>query len=513
MKPKFLQFGVGLVLIGVGLFAMLKFTAFRFSRQQMGGQGTGGDSAASPSALGLDYFSQRPIGNPPEDTPWITDLQIADLDGDGLKDILVCDAKRNRVCWIRQVRRGVFEEQDIGEPIAGPAHVEVADLNGDGHTDILVASMGRIMPSNDKIGAVVVLVNDGKNRFTNRVLLDKATRVTYVAAADFNRDGLPDLIVGQFGYVEGEIRWMENLGDWQFKSHPLLDLSGTIQSPAADMNGDGLFDVVGLVSQDSEEVHLLQGSQLAHFRDRVLYGSTNKDYGSSGLTIADVNRDGRPDIVYTNGDGFDYATPGLRPWHGVQWLENAGQGKFVFHRVGDLPGAFSPVVADIDGDGDNDIVACSDFNDWKNPEAVSLMCFENDGANRFTARPLAHAPTHLVVVKAADLFNDGRIELVTGAFMFYPPYDRKSRVTLWTPKQEAVHSSIIEGSSSLAGRGVPACHQPAAKSRKRPTRWSVNGSWVTGSASLRALVGGVGFSAGCHYRNTMRQRRLSWSTD
>jgi len=125
-----------------------------------------------------------------------------------------------------------------------------------------------------------------------------------------NKDGRPDLVVGQFGYLEGEIRWMENLGNWQFKSHQLLDLPGTIHAPVADLTGSGNLDVVALVSQDAEEVHAFAGDGAGHFRDRVLYGSTNKDFGSSGLSIADVNRDGRPDIVYTNGDGFDYATPG-----------------------------------------------------------------------------------------------------------------------------------------------------------------------------------------------------------
>jgi hypothetical protein len=309
-------------------------------------------------------------------------------------------------------------------------------MNGDGHLDVLVSSMGVVPPSNDKVGAVVVLVNDGTNHFTNRVLLEKVARVTYVAAADFNKDGLPDLVVGQFGYVEGEIRWLENLGNWQFKSHSLLDLPGTIHAPVADMNGDGKLEIIALVTQDSEEIHMFEANSLTHFRDRVLYGSTNKDFGGSGLCIGDVNKDGRPDIVYTNGDGFDYATPGPRPWHGVQWLENLGGGKFSYRRIGDFPGAYSPVVVDIDRDGDNDIVACSGFNDWKDHNAVSLICFENDGANHFTPRPLAHAPTHLVVVKAADLFNDGRIELVTGAFMFYPPYDRESRVTLWESKPQ-----------------------------------------------------------------------------
>ena len=264
----------------------------------------------------------RGIGRAPEGNPLITDLLIVDLDGDGLKDVLVCDAGRNRVSWIHQVRPHEFVEQDIGETVAGPAHVEVADLDGDGHLDVLVASMGVIPPSNVKSGAVVVLVNDGTNHFANRVLLQDVARVTYVAAADLNHDGRLDLVVGQFGYIEGEIRWMENRGNWQFESHQLLDLPGTIHAPVADLNGDGNLDIAALVAQDSEEVHAFIGDGAGHFRDRVLYGSTNKDYGSSGLSIADVNRDGRPDIVYTNGDGFDYATPGSRPWHGVQWLEN-----------------------------------------------------------------------------------------------------------------------------------------------------------------------------------------------
>jgi hypothetical protein len=291
--------------------------------------------------------------------------------------------------------------------------------------------MGMVTPSNLPSGAVIVLVNEGGGRFTPRVLLEKVARVTYVGAADFNGDGRLDLVIGQFGYLQGEVRWMENKGDWHFESHSLLDLPGTVHAPAADLTGDGHPDIAALVTQDSEEVHLFTGEGKGAFRDRVLWGSTNKDYGGSGLSLSDLNADGRPDILVTNGDGFDYATPGSRPWHGVQWLENLGGGKFTFHRVGDFPGCYSPVGADLDGDGDLDIVATSGFNDWSRAEAVSLMAFENLGGGRFEPRPLAHAPTHLIVVKAADLFNDGRVALVTGAFVFYPPYDRASRITLW----------------------------------------------------------------------------------
>ncbi len=385
--------------------------------------------------LGLDFYTHRPIGNAADGLPWISDILIVDLDGDGLKDVLVCDGRLNKVTWIRQVRLGVFEEQDIGGPVAGPAHLEVADLRGTGHLDVLVASMGIIFPDNDKIGSVVVLENDGKNHFTNRVLLEKVARVTSVHAARMTKSGRMDLAVGQFGYNEGEVRWMENLGYPNFRSHQLLDLPGTINAPIVDLNGDGHLDIVALVSQDSEEVHAFMNDGDGNFRDHILHGSTNKDYGSSGICIADVDQDGRPDIVYTNGDGFDYATPGSRPWHGVQWLRNLGGGKFVFRRVGDFPGAFSPAVADLRGSGFQDIVATSCFNDWHDKNAVCLMAFENDGTSHFTPRVLSRDLTHLVVVKAADMFNDGRVELVTAAFMFYPPYDRVSRVTLWEHRE------------------------------------------------------------------------------
>lgn len=396
--------------------------------------GTGAARTSESRSSDQPRFAPRAIGDAPDGTPWISDLVIADLDQDGLNDVLVADAQRNRIGWIRQTRPGVFEERMIGDGVAAPAHISVVDLDCDGYLDVLVASMGVIPPSNARTGAVIVLVNDGMQRFSNRVLLQDTARVSSVEAADLNGDRRLDLVVGQFGFLQGEIRWMENLGDGGFRSHSLSDLPGTIHTPVVDLNGDGHLDIVALISQDTEEVQAFLGDGKGGFRSHVIHGSTNKDFGSSGLCVADINRDGRPDIAYTNGDGFDYATPGPRPWHGVQWLENRGEMKFAYHRVADFPGCYSPAVADLDSDGDLDLIASSAFNDWKSPEATSLMWFENDGQQRFTAHPLAQWPTHLVVVQAGNLVQSGRTALVTGALLFYPPFRQISRVTLWEPQ-------------------------------------------------------------------------------
>jgi hypothetical protein len=67
---------------------------------------------------------------------------------------------------------------------------------------------------------------------------------------------------------------------------------------------------------------------------------------------------------------------------------------------------------------------------------TTLMFFENDGQQRFTPRILAHAPTHLIVVKAAEMNNEVQPELVTGCFGFYPPFEPAARVTLWERRQK-----------------------------------------------------------------------------
>lgn len=398
------------------------------------GCGPAKDSAAShPSKSRKLHFEPHPIGRAAVDRPWITDLEIADLNGDKLPDIVACEGRQNEVFVLWQDAAHGFREEVVCSTIKGPAHVEIADVDGDGLPDLLVAGMGSILPSTERTGTVTLLFNRGKGNFSPKVVASDLARVTYVGAGDFNRDGRIDLVVGAFGYLQGNIAWLENAGDGSFRSHDLFDLPGTVHAPAVDLDGDGNLDIVALVSQDSEEVHFFQGDGSGHFQDRILYGSTNRDFGSSGLTVADINGDGRLDIVYTNGDGFDYATPGSRPWHGVQWLENKGSGQFEFHRLGSLPGAYSPVVADLDGDGRQEVVVSSGFNDWSRQDSLSLAAFQSDG-DGFELVPLSTALTHLVVVRAADLDGDGRPELVTGAFMFYPPFDRPSRITLWKQK-------------------------------------------------------------------------------
>ena len=386
-----------------------------------------------PKGAPSRFLQPRPVGLPiaPKTRPLVAHVTIVDLDQDGLADIVACDVLENRVVWLRQAPPGTFTETTLGAEVRAPAHAEAVDIDRDGDLDLLVASLGVMFPSNARIGSVVVLEHDGHGRFTNRVLAAEIARVADVRAGDLDGDGDLDLAVAGFGYDDGETHWMENLGNWRFRSTRLLNLSGAINVEVVDLDRDGDLDIASLVSQEWEEVYAFVNDGRGRFEPKLIWGSTNDDFGSSWLTAVDLDQDGDADFLYSNGDAFDYAPPSGRPWHGVQWLENTGAMNFVMHRLADFSGASSPQPADVDGDGDLDVVVVSAYNAWDDPAAQSLVWLENDGGMRFAMRDAASAPTHLVTVAAGDLSGDGRPDLVTGGMHISRPYDRMSRITLW----------------------------------------------------------------------------------
>ena len=275
----------------------------------------------------IDFLDKMPVGLPITEPPFISNVQTTDLDGDGLMDIIVCDCKSNSVNWIRQFPAGVYTETVLADSMNAPAHVQIIDFDKDGDKDILVAVLGVIFPNNDKIGSVVILENDGKNHFKKHIVVDKVARVSDVRAGDLDNDGDLDLAVAQFGYDDGETRWIENLGNWKFKSHILQNLSGPINVEIVDIDKDGDLDIISLVSQEWEEIYGFINDGKGNFTSKLLWGSNNEDFGSSGIYMCDLDKDGDADILYTNGDAFDYIPPRGRPWHGIQWLERWAAGR------------------------------------------------------------------------------------------------------------------------------------------------------------------------------------------
>lgn len=380
----------------------------------------------------IDFLDPSPIGSAFTDPPLISHLQAGDLDSDGLPDVIVCDCRSNTVNWIRQFPSGTFTETVLAGEMIAPAHVEINDFDNDGDNDLIVAVLGMLFPNNDKIGSVVILENNGKNVFTKHIVTEKIARVSDVRAGDLDGDGDKDLAVAQFGYDDGETRWIENLGGWNFRSHILQNLSGPINVILNDIDNDNDPDIISLVSQEWEEIYCYINNGKGKFLPKLLYGSSNQDFGSSGIYMSDVDQDGDEDILYTNGDAFDYIPPQGRPWHGVHWLENKGNLVFEFHRLNNFMGAYNARPYDIDNDGDLDLFAVSAFNLWDRPESQSFIWLENTGGMQFITHEIANNPSHLLTLELCDFNKDGLMDMVTGGMHTYPPNDRMARITLWT---------------------------------------------------------------------------------
>jgi hypothetical protein len=397
------------------------------------GEKVGYSEASADTAGGavINFLDPISVGQSFAEAPLISHIQAADLDGDDLLDVIVCDCRSNTVNWIRQYPAGTYSETVLASNVVAPAHVQVCDFDRDGDNDLMLAVLGMLFPNNDKIGSAVILENDGHCHFRKHIVADKIARVSDMRAGDLDKDGDLDLAVAQFGYDDGETRWIENLGGWKFQSHNLQHLSGPINVEITDIDKDGDLDILSLVSQEWEEIYCFINDGKGNFQPKLLYGSSNQDFGSSGIYMADADQDGDEDILYTNGDAFDYIPPQGRPWHGVQWLENMGNLVFEFHRICNFTGAYNARPVDIDGDGDLDIFSVSAFNLWDKPESQSFVWMENTGNMQFRRHDITSKPTHLLTLELGDFNKDGFMDMVTGGMHTYPPYDRMSRILIW----------------------------------------------------------------------------------
>ena len=298
-------------------------------------------SAILPSGPPAAFLSSRPIGDPirGDERPRIANVQVVDLDSDGLADVLACDALRNRVGWIRQFPKDVYSRNLAGRYPGAGARRRRSISTAMATSTCVVAALGVLMPSNNRVGSVVILENDGRQRFTDHVLADQIARVADAEAGDLDGDGDLDLAVAGFGYDDGETSWLENKGGWKFEQHVLLRLSGPINAIVTDINRDGRSG-----HRRAGQPGVGRDLGVRQRRPRPLHARDDLGLDECRLRIeldfpCRLDRDGDLDILYSNGDAFDYAPANSRPWQGVQWLENTRDMQFEFHRIADLPGA------------------------------------------------------------------------------------------------------------------------------------------------------------------------------
>jgi hypothetical protein len=373
-------------------------------------------------------------GPPQPKPPAISNVNLVHLFDKDRLDVLACDM---RTGWVTAFTP--YAAASTCRPLAvlpHPAHAEVVDLDKDGIPDILVANLGSFLPTEERVGSVTWLRGRPDGGFTPVTVLEGVGRVADVRAADFDGDGKLDLVVAAFGRNEvGEIYLLTNrTQDWsrpRFEPRVLDTRHGAIHVPVCDLNHDGKPDFVALISQEHETVvaFLNEGSR---FRKETIWTAPHPGYGSSGIELVDLDGDGDLDVLYTNGDVFD-GPPLLKPYHGVQWLENQGGFPFVHHPLGPLYGASRAVAADVDGDGRLDVLAVSflpgeSFTRREEQQLDAVVLLHQTAPRCFERYTLAKGTCDHATCAAGDVFGKGRVDFVTGNFLPTRPGDA---VTVW----------------------------------------------------------------------------------
>ncbi|MGE3615578.1 MAG: FG-GAP repeat domain-containing protein [Gemmatimonadales bacterium] len=268
---------------------------------------------------------------------------IGDVDGDGHLDIVLAKGRhwpgRDRV-FLGDGRGGVRRSYPVGR-IADRTYTSgLADLDGDGDLDLVV--------SNDRPDPKRIYLSDGKGAFTLAGTVGDSTWPTRNAAiADLDGDGLPDVVLAnRYGPRPGGNFLCRNLGGGRFASPCLriTDYSATTIT-AADFDGDGRLDLA-VPHRDGGQSRVVLQNAAGGFADprTVPFGPAD---GTIRMAEAgDFDGDGRLDLVTID------ERIGARMYPGL-----AGGGFGPGRPLGD-PGLspYALKVADVNADGRPDIL-------------------------------------------------------------------------------------------------------------------------------------------------------------
>ena len=353
-------------------------------------------------------------------TPAVSHVRLVDVDNDKRVDVLGTDMRQGVVFKGRPTRDGSLA---VVASIPHPAHVTMCDVDGDAIPDLLLGDLGEFFPADHQKGAVIWLRGRGGGKF-GAFWLDGWPRVAHVETADFNGDAKNDLAVAAFGWrTVGRVAILENRSTTpshpDFTEHTIDARPGGIRVIPVDLNRDGHMDFVTLLAQEHETVlaYVNKGTRDFAFEQKVIYAAPHPNWGSSGIEMVDLDGDKDLDVLLTHGDTFDDGI--VKPYHGIQWLENKGTYPFIPHSVAQMPGVHAAKAADMDGDGDLDIVAAALLAggaDVDEKTLPALVWLQQTARGAFTRHTIQMGFPRHATVDVGDIDDDGDVDIVTGNF-------------------------------------------------------------------------------------------------
>jgi len=283
-----------------------------------------------------------------------------------------------------------------------PSTVATGDFNHDGNPDLLYVD-----GSGQGQHTLHVLLGRGNGTFAQgqNIVLPAGICIFQctINVADISGDGLPDLIMGGGIDITAQIAVLLGNADGTFQTPIVSTLpptpgsfsSANSRMAIGDFNGDGALDLA--VGVPFNGVHILLGDKTGHFAETTALPDNTL---STDLHAVDINHDGHLDIVALG----NTSTGGFNVFFGN------GDGTFQFPVLHEIGAGFKGYLADVDGDGQLDILA--ELTPVFNVRQIIFLKGNPDGT---FAPPLVVGQLpfdfNIATVAIGDFNNDGIVDL------------------------------------------------------------------------------------------------------
>ena len=344
------------------------------------------------------------------------DAKAADIDGDGDLDLIIAVEFNPNKILINDGSGSFTDESDrLPDKNYDSEDIAIADFNDDGSLDIVFVSEDN--QTNE------YYLNRGDGTFedvSNRIPVTGTSNA--VLTTDINRDGFPDLAIGN----NGPNVMLINDGQGYFSNQSqsrIPQINDITQDLAfADINGNGFLDLL-VGNEDGNRLLLNNGQGIFTDRTQTRLPLIPGVEETREVDLADVDGDGSLDIYFANVILFSSGNSAQD-----RILINDGQGFFSDGTQARLPqqntNTLDADFVDLDRDGDFDIIA-GDFGTLNNETGNYsgnnyAKAFINDGAGFFSDQTLTYFPEDfspkVVDFEIADFNGDGLVDIYVANF-------------------------------------------------------------------------------------------------